>query len=312
MKNWSSDRRKIAGSLGLPSAFLLAAVTLTTGTGCTSTMAAQHPGPELGLIQEPDPQTLSLAEKALTDGRYGDAGKLLKRVFASEPNNPQGTFLLAELNLATGKPGNASVIFSGIAQAPDARAEAYQGKGVSLMLMGKNAEGSEGLRRAVDKNPDLWRAWNALGAYHDSKGEWGEAETCYQEALNIKPRAALVLNNFGFSKILQGEFDDGIAKLNEALKLEPTLEPARRNLRLAFAWKGKYVHAMAGAEKKDMGQVLNNVGFVALLRGDYTNAESYLLRAVELDRGFNNSASRNLAYLRDMRDITNEERAGGN
>lgn len=307
MKNRLNDGGKARGSSSFSTAFLLISVVLG-GTACSSTMAAQHPGPELGLVEELDPQTLSLAEKALADNRYGDAAELLKRVFAAEPNNSQGKFLLAELNLATGKPDRAGAIFSALAETPGADAAVYQGRGVSLMLMGEQTDGHKSLRQALAQDPKLWRAWNALGVYHDALGEWDEAEQCYQKALTIEPLSALVHNNFGFSKVLQGRFDDGIEQLDKALRLDPDLEPARRNLRLAFAWKGKYVHAMAGAQKDDIGQILNNVGFVALLRGDYTNAESYLLRAIDLDRGFNDSASRNLAYLKDLRAMADADR----
>ena len=82
---------------------------------------------------------------------------------------------------------------------------------------------------------------------------------------------------------------------------------ARENLRLAFAWQGKYLRAISGAEGTEMGKVLNNVGFIALLRGDFENAEAYLLRAMEVDPRFNEAASRNLAYLKSMRDIQNAE-----
>ena len=75
------------------------------------------------------------------------------------------------------------------------------------------------------------------------------------------------------------------------------------NLRLALAWSGRYAHAMTGATDEDISKVLNNVGYVALLRGDFDNAEAYLLRAMEADPSFNKVAWRNLAYLRNIRDL---------
>ncbi len=40
-----------------------------------------------------------------------------------------------------------------------------------------------------------------------------------------------------------------------------------------------------------------------MLRGDLDNAEAYLLRAMEADPSFNRIAWRNLAYLRNIRDV---------
>ena len=42
--------------------------------------------------------------------------------------------------------------------------------------------------------------------------------------------------------------------------------------RLALAWKGNYVLAMTGMREEEKSAVLNNIGFVALMRHDYDTA----------------------------------------
>ncbi len=74
------------------------------------------------------------------------------------------------------------------------------------------------------------------------------------------------------------------------------------NLRLALAWDGEYALALAGAEDGGLARALNNVGYVALLRGDQDNAESLFLRAIETDPAFNTIAARNFSYLRSLRE----------
>ncbi len=72
---------------------------------------------------------------------------------------------------------------------------------------------------------------------------------------------------------------------------------------LALAWKGRYVRAVAGATNTNRGRILYNIGLIAILRGDYVNADSYLLRAMEADPSFNEIASRNLAYLKHVKEL---------
>jgi Tfp pilus assembly protein PilF len=147
-----------------------------------------------------------------------------------------------------------------------------------------------------------------LGSYHDSQGDWTAAVAAYDKALAERPNNAMILNNRGFSNFMQGNMDEAIADLQRALRLDPKLQPARVNLRLAHAWTGHYLHALSGATDKELPEVLNNIGYVAMMRGDLDNAEAYLQRAMEADPGFNEKAWNNLAQLRQMRQLTAEER----
>ena len=111
----------------------------------------------------------------------------------------------------------------------------------------------------------------------------------------------MILNNRGFSMLMQGRIKEALAGLGQALRFDPTLRPARENMRLALAWDGQYALALAGAAGGDRARALNNVGYVALLRGDHDEAEAFLLRAIEADPAFNAVAARNLDYLRQLR-----------
>ena len=113
----------------------------------------------------------------------------------------------------------------------------------------------------------------------------------------------MIYNNRGFSMLMQQRLKEAVADFTLALRMDPEFEIARENLRLALAWQGRYVHAMAGASNRDMARVLNNVGFIALMRGDYGNAEAYLLRAMEADPSYNETAARNLTYLKQVQEL---------
>src|SRR3546814_7510753 len=90
----------------------------------------------------------------------------------------------------------------------------------------------------------------------------------------------MLYNNRGFSYLLRRDAKAAIVDFDRALQLDPQLEAARENLRLAFAWAGQYERALLGVSRKNAGRAFNNIGFVALLRGDLPAAESYLLRSM--------------------------------
>lgn len=250
------------------------------------------------------PETIELVETALAEERLKDAERLLDRILLTESTNLEARLLRGELVLARGHPNQAMTVFSGLQDLPEVSARAQQGLGISMLLTGAPEPAVEHLRAAVEADPTLWRAWNALGSYHDSQREWAEAIEAYDLALAEHSNDAMILNNRGFSYFMQGQLKEAISDIERALRLQPDLKPAQFNLRLVHAWDGRYVRAMAGVSEEDLPRVLNNIGYVAMMRGDLKNAEAYLMRAMEADPTFNETAWENLARLRHMRELS--------
>lgn len=249
------------------------------------------------------PEVIAVAEKAVSEGRYDDAKLLVERVLLSDPANPRARLAMAEIQLAFRNLGAAEKAFAGLAQSPEVAAPAEQGLGITLLLKGQEEAALLALERATGLDPAQWRAWNGIGLLHDRAGQWDEAVAAYDRALAINGESAMLYNNRGFSYLLRRDAKAAIADFGRALQLDPQLDAARENLRLAFAWAGQYERALLGVSRKDIGRAFNNIGFVALLRGDLPAAESYLLRSMEADAHFNKVANRNLEYLRSLKAI---------
>jgi Flp pilus assembly protein TadD len=79
----------------------------------------------------------------------------------------------------------------------------------------------------------------------------------------------------------QGRLDDAVADFTAALDEKPDLKESRTNLRLALALKGDYGRAIAASSVEDPAALLNNAGFIALLRGDYATADDLLHEAAK-------------------------------
>ena len=244
---------------------------------------------------------LEEADKAVAQGRYEDATILLGRVLKKDPNNARARLILAESYLATGRTPFAAATFKNLASSDDVRAKALQGWGIALLKERKLEAAHKVLRDAVREDPTLWRAWNALGLYYDSQRRWDEARESYDQALEAESDSAVVHNNLGFSLLMQQKYSEAATEFTAALKLRPGLRVARTNLRLTLAWQGKYKEAARGAGLEELPTVLNDIGYIAMLRGDHVAAEAYLVRAMEASPSFNETASRNLRYVKSIK-----------
>ena len=139
-----------------------------------------------------------------------------------------------------------------------------------------------------------------MGRIHDARSEWTEAEAAYKRAITLRPDDATLHNNLGFSLVAAGDLDRAESSLGRALALDPALETAATNLRLTLALQGRYQPAIAGSAKQDLPRTLNNVAFVAWMRGEEEAARSFFHQAIEASPDFFPEARRNLAALEDM------------
>lgn len=263
-----------------------------TGRAEAGKMAAADSAPE---------EAMSPAASALAAGEAETAYRGYSLILKRYPGDRRAQLGLAESALALGDGERAYHLFRRIEPSSPVAAAVWQGQGIALMRLGRAAEASAPLQRAVDADPSLWRAWNALGQLHDARRQWEAARECYQRALTAHPSAATVHNNLGVSLLLQGRSVEAARAFAAALHFDRHLKPAQGNLRLALAAQGRYDDALAGADPASRAVALNNVGYVALTRGDVTTAESLLMAAVEKSPNFYEKASRNLEQARALR-----------
>ena len=192
-------------------------------------------------------------------------------------------------------------MFEALSQNGQHRAVALQGKGLAYLALNQREQAAKALRECTEIDPMLWRAWNGLGLLADLKRKPHEAEAAYSQALAISPNSAALHNNLGYSRLAAGRPDEALGPLRKAIGLDPTSETIQNNIRLALAATGNYAGATRGTARENLAVVFNNVGYIAMQRGDLAAAEGYLARAMESSSSFNSIASRNIEQLKSLK-----------
>lgn len=243
-------------------------------------------------------ETVINIQRAIDEQRLLDAGTMLEQALLQSGNDPKLLLLAGRLSLARGHSEEALASFKAIESSPGLRAEALEGEGISLSELGRSRDAMKILQEAVTENPQSWRAWNALGAEYDRLHDFNQAEAAYDHAVSDSDGAPIVLNNRGFSFMLQGKLPEAVADFVAALGKKPDFTAARNNLRLAVALKGEYDRAVNGAG--DKAAALNNAGFAAMLRGDYARAKDLLGQAVNAKGAYYGRAAANLESAKSL------------
>jgi Flp pilus assembly protein TadD len=285
-------------------AWLLLALTLAAA-GCSTA-----PEKEVAVTPPPVPteELLSAAETDIDARRFQLAYERLSRLDQAALETPRGKFVAAEVLLGLSNPKEALTRFQDLQTDATYGPRAYQGMGLSLAALGDYTTAKPQLERAVAADPTLWRSWMALGRVHDSTKNWTEAQAAYDKALALQPNSPLVMNNVGMSLMMQHRYAEAADTFQRVLAADPTMDMTRSNLRIALAWQGKYDEALVGTLAGTQADALNNVGYVALLRGDQQAAQKYFAQAMEASPTYHQRAARNLETLK----LLAKARAAGN
>jgi len=278
---------------------LTAALALPVGSAQAGLFHHNKPSPEAKSSDALDAQ-IETIQRAVDEQRLVDAGNMLDRILLTGAKDPRLALLAGELDLARGRFEDVLTDLKPVDGLLATRGKALECEGIALSMLGKSDQALAALQQAVAADPSAWRAWNALAGEYDLRRDWIRAEAAYDHAISDSDSNAIVLNNRGYSRLLQGRFDEARQDFVAALEKKPDLAAARTNLRLALAMRGEYDRATAAGAQDDQAALLNNAGFAAMMRGDYTAAEDLFTRAIAAKGVYYARATENLAIAKTL------------
>lgn len=238
--------------------------------------------------------------KALSEGRAIEAQENFSRILRIEPESTEATLGLAESYLSLGQGSEALALFTQLESDPAHKSQAIQGQGLAHYRNGERGLARERLQLAVGVDPTLWRTWNALGQLSDAEEAWDEAATAYQNAIENNPRAASPYNNDGMSLLMQGKLEAALARFSEALRINPDFSTAQTNRQICLSMMGRYEDALQGTPKSQRYIALNNIGYIAMTRGDLKKARYYFNLSAEESPSYYEKAEENLQKVEHL------------
>jgi Flp pilus assembly protein TadD len=192
--------------------------------------------------------------------------------------------------------------YAGAIRVAPTHARALEGLGLRYFADRQPEQAQPLLERAVARDASLWRSHNALGLIADALGRHDSAARHFAAALAARPGSAAVLNNRGYSRYLAADLDNAERDFRAALTAEPGYDKAWQNLALVYARRGDYQVALTTLQRVVTAHVAaNDLGYIAMLHGDYATAERLFSEAIRLSPRYYETANENAAELRRRR-----------
>lgn len=245
-------------------------------------------------------QTRRLIAQALDHGRLLQAREMI----AIERRKANGSAAIAldglgaRLALAEGRHADAFSAYSRLAELAPNDCAAREGAGLAALHLGSVTGAQKLFDDAALLCPGRWRLWNALGVLADRSGRWEASAEAYARALAIAPAEPIVLNNLGYSLILQHRPDDAERILRKAIRIAPQNARLANNLDIAMIATGKQLDPDLEADLPARRAARrNNAGYVSYLLGKTTAARAYLEEALAIGPSDFGRAARNLEIV---------------
>ncbi len=131
----------------------------------------------------------------------------------------------------------------------------------------------------------------------DQDSDWAAADTAYAQAEKLSSRPAAVLNNWGVSQMSRGDLSAAAATFERAVSFDARLFSAKNNLAIARGLQGEYNLPLVPLNDEERAVLLNNLGIIAMRRGDEKIARGLFAAAVDAHPQHYSGAADKLAAL---------------
>ncbi|MGJ0484877.1 MAG: tetratricopeptide repeat protein [Methylomicrobium sp.] len=243
-------------------------------------------------------QAFAKGQAALQEGKPENALFYFVKTLQFNKNNVKALEKIASIHEHGKHPEFAIKAYHDILAVNDHNALANEKLGLYYLDKGQDGKAKPYLLQAIKNDKRRWKSYNGLGVIADLERNTEEAINYYQSALAIMPNTPMLLNNLGYSYYLNGDELKARELFNQALNFDTQYKRAIHNLALIEIKSGEFISAaMLFNRIMSPHESYNNIGYIALLSGQYDVAEEYLRRAIDECPVYFPKAQQNLKNL---------------
>ncbi|MCJ8191036.1 hypothetical protein [Sphingomicrobium aestuariivivum] len=261
------------------------------------------PAPALALAQPVGGEAerlLAETDHAIAAGRHEQARILLERALVAGAPAAASEARRGDLAFALGDWDSAYGFYRGLVAKGEGDAAMAARAARAALELGRLAEAGQWLDAALADAGVAgdWRQWNLRGVIADRQGDYAAADRAYATGVARGPDQPMLLNNWGFSLMLRGQWRAALERLDRAAALAPGVARYVANRDFAGWAAGRGLpERRAGESAADFARRLNDAGVAAAMGGDAARARAAFTRALGASSTHYERAAHNLERL---------------
>jgi tetratricopeptide (TPR) repeat protein len=122
--------------------------------------------------------------------------------------------------------------------------EAYYNRGIAHGVLGNYKQAISDFDRAIEINPNYAKAYNNRGNAYAGLGNYKQAISDYDRAIEINPNYEYAYNNRGIAYACLGNYKQAISDYNKAIEINPNYAKAYNNRSVAYVSLGNQKQAI--------------------------------------------------------------------
>ena len=243
------------------------------------------------------------ARQAIAENEIDTAQAYYVKAYGIEPDNIELLQEMAQLYKMIHKDDLVELCYQLILKQDPSHYQTIRQYGLLLIRLNQYQAAKDKLLQALAtaEGQKDWNILNGLGLIEDLQGQHNQAIAYFLLALEIAPKQIDVLNNIAYSLYRVGDYDEALRYYKQALAIEPKNSKVLFNYGLLRARTRHYTSAVSIFSRlMSPAKAHNDVGYIAMKNGDFTQAQYFLHKARELSASFYKKAYDNQQILNSL------------
>ena len=246
---------------------------------------------ELNVIDESN-----LNDVMLNAADPNEAVSYFARTAAANPDRIDVKRGLAKSLIRAGNPNDAVKVWRDVVAHPEATSE--DKVNLAEALIRTNAwDEAEAVLNTVIPTHETYKRYRLEAMVADSNQDWDRADSFYETAAGLTTQPGAVYNNWGYSKLTRGKFNDAEKMFQRALTFDRNLFTTKNNLVLARAAQRNYELPVVSMSQTERAMLLHTIALSAIKQGDVSIGRGLLEEAINSHPQHFDAAVRSLRAL---------------